>query len=296
MSACFAIKPLMQFVFNPLAGAYVDKRGPHFPLFISQVILAVSTFILALAVAVDAPPEVAYTLITSARAVQGFASSLVNAAAVTLVVQTHSTGSWHCNWNRDVGHRCRRSRRSASWGVLSSISNYVPFAAVGSIIALNVVLQVKWHRSEIFASRESGGNARESACRWRCIGSNLLRDFRVSSLCVACLIANGLVGMAEPFFLSIFKISILGSVKRTSASSLVHRRSATFSLHLSGGTSRILLPGDNRNGDGLPSLVVSSFLRFPWSHSTSILRGTLSLVVLWVSASAWRWWTLLRWP
>ena len=91
VSACFAIKPLMQFVFNPLAGAYVDKRGPHFPLFISQVILAVSTFILALAVAVDAPPEVAYTLITSARAVQGFASSLVNAAAVTLVVQTHST-------------------------------------------------------------------------------------------------------------------------------------------------------------------------------------------------------------
>ena len=202
VSACFAIKPLMQFAFNPISGAYVDAKGPHFPLFISQLILGVSTFILALAVGVGTSPAAAYALITSARAVQGYASSLVNAAGITLVVQTHSADvRGTATGIATAGIAAGVLAGPPLGGVLSSIGNFVPFACVGTIIIFGATLQAVWHRSEIFSpsSRNEDG-ARAFICRWRCVGGHLLRDIRVSALGVACLIANGLVGMAEPLF------------------------------------------------------------------------------------------------
>ena len=201
VAAAFACKPLSQFIFNPLAGAYVDIRGPHLPLFVSMMIMFASSVTLTLTLAFcGKQPEVAFALVCCARVVQGFSSALVNSAGITLVVQTHAKSvRGTATGIATSGIALGALTGPPIGGALSTaVDDYFPFAIVAGILFVNCGIFARAHMDK-YGNKNRPANS-GPLCRWRWAGSHLLRNSRIAVICAACFLGNGVVGMIEPLF------------------------------------------------------------------------------------------------
>ncbi len=165
LAGCFAAKPAAQILFNPFAGLMVDRHGPRTPLLFGGLVLAAScgVFIGALLQATARPAAAAaaapspsssavddltaamaltFWLCTAARFVQGFASALASAAGMTLVIQAHDAsvrGSavGAASTGIALGALCG----PPLGGLLGTFGFWVPFAALGGLLGVNVLVQ-----------------------------------------------------------------------------------------------------------------------------------------------------------
>jgi len=192
----FASKAILQVLFGPLTAMIIPKIGPQPTLQIGLVILTLSTIAFAFLSDLGA--------LIAARAVQGIASSLINAGGLSWVAEAHRP--------EERGTATAGAMAGLAAGVLFGptiggllypvklwdFAHATPFCCVAGVILLDAIVQLTLNAAHPGDSTAIGEEKEEEEEGIEPSLGTLLCDRQVLIGMAALIVSNGVISSLEP--------------------------------------------------------------------------------------------------
>eukprot|EP00759_Apiculatamorpha_spiralis_P042683 PhF_6_TR40575/c0_g1_i1/m.60845/K08155/SLC18A1_2, VMAT; MFS transporter, DHA1 family, solute carrier family 18 (vesicular amine transporter), member 1/2 len=194
LSLFFASKAIAQVFADAFMGLVANKYGPSFVFPCGMFVLASSSLVFAFSIDMNWDAYTLFGVLLCARVIQGFASSAINVAGISLVSTVHHESV--------RGAALGTTQAGEAIGVLSGsvigaiFAEYVgkssPFFFISAIILIDLVcVMFVWSKVKEDIATELG--TPEHAHPWR-----LLRKTRITALIALMFFSTCTIGLLEP--------------------------------------------------------------------------------------------------